>query len=150
MKVLLISTSDRKGGAARAAYRLHQGLQRINVNSQMLVQVKQGDDRAVIGSSAESGIGQARTGLRLTLDQLPLKFYSHSGKINYSPHWLPDIIDSKVAQLDPDIINLHWISAGYLQIETIAKFNKPIVWTLHDMWPFTGGCHYSGECDRYS
>ena len=150
MKILLLNTSDRKGGAARAAYRLHQGLQSINVNSQMLVQVKQGDDRAVIGSSAESGIGKARTGLRLTLDQLPLKFYSHGSKINYSPHWLPDTIDSKVAKIAPDIINLHWISAGYLQIETIAKFNQPIVWTLHDMWAFTGGCHYNQECDKYA
>ena len=150
MKVLLVNTSERKGGAARAAYRLHQGLQSININSQMLVQIKQSDDRAVIGSSAESGIGKARTGLRLTLDQLPLKFYPYGGSSNYSPHWLPDTIDSKVNQLAPDIINLHWVSAGYLQIESIAKFNQPIVWTLHDMWAFTGGCHYNQECDRFT
>ncbi len=150
MKVLLINTSDSKGGAARAAYRLHQGLQSINVNSQMLVQVKQGDAQAVIGPSAESGIGKARTGLRLTLDRLPLKFYSNCGATPYSSHWLPDTINSKVAQLAPDVINLHWISSGYLQIETIAKFNQPIVWTLHDMWAFTGGCHYNQECDKYT
>jgi glycosyltransferase involved in cell wall biosynthesis len=48
------------------------------------------------------------------------------------------------------VINLHWINAGYLQVETIAKFNKPLVWTLHDMWAFTGGCHYSQDCDRYT
>ena len=150
MKILLLNTSDIQGGAARAANRLHQGLKSININSQMLVQVKQSDDRAVIGSSAEPGIGKARTGLRLTLDRLPLKFYPHDGKINYSLHWLPDAIDSKVARLEPDIINLHWISAGYLQLETIAKFNQPIVWTLHDMWAFTGGCHYNQECDKYT
>jgi glycosyltransferase involved in cell wall biosynthesis len=55
-----------------------------------------------------------------------------------------------VQQLAPDLINLHWVCNGYLQIETMAKFNKPLVWTLHDMWPFTGGCHYPQECDRYT
>ena len=150
MKVLLLNHSDINGGAARAAYRLHQGLQSINVNSQMLVQVKQSDNPAVIGSSAESGIGKARTGLRLTLDQLPLKFYPNGGSTTYSPHWLPDKVNSQITKLNPDLINLQWVSAGYLQIESIAKFNQPIVWTLHDMWAFTGGCHYTQKCDKYT
>ena len=68
----------------------------------------------------------------------------------YSVQWLPNIITHKIAQINPDIINLHRICGGYLQIETLAKFNKPIVWTLHDMWAFTGGCHYSQECARYT
>jgi glycosyltransferase involved in cell wall biosynthesis len=117
----------------------------------MLVKVKYSDDPNVIGSKANSGIAQATNGLRLTLDQLPRKFYSHNGGTDYfSPHWLPDNINAKVAQINPNIINLHWVSSGYLQIETIAKFNKPIVWTLHDMWAFTGGCHYNQDCDRYT
>jgi glycosyltransferase involved in cell wall biosynthesis len=116
----------------------------------MLVQVKQSDDRRVIGSPTSSGIAKAGVGLRLTLDHLPLKLYPKRDRTTCSPQWLPDTISSKVPQLAPDLINLHWINAGYLQIETIAKFNKPIVWTLHDMWAFTGGCHYSQDCDRYT
>jgi glycosyltransferase involved in cell wall biosynthesis len=150
MKVLLVNTSDIQGGAARAVYRLHQGLQSINVSSQMLVQVKQSENHTVIGSRAESGIGKARTGLRLTLEKLPLKFYSCGGNINYSSHWLPDNVNAQITKIAPDIINLNWISGGYLQIESIAKFNKPLVWTLHDMWAFTGGCHYNQECQKYT
>lgn len=150
MNILILSTNDIKGGAARATYRLHQGLQAIGVNSQMLVQTKHSDDRTVIGSPATSGIGKVIAGSRLTLDPLPLKFYSNRDRSFYSLQWLPDNIASKVAQLEPDVINLHWINGGYLQIETFAKLNKPIVWTLHDMWAFTGGCHYSGDCDRYT
>jgi glycosyltransferase involved in cell wall biosynthesis len=149
MKVLLISTSDIKGGACRATYRLHQGLKSIEVNSQMLVKVKHSDDQTVMGTRDVSGIGQSVNGLRLTLDRLPLKFYSHGNKTTFSPHWIPNNINSQVFNFAPDIINLHFVSAGYLQIETIAKFNHPIVWTLHDMWSFTGGCHYNQECDRY-
>jgi glycosyltransferase involved in cell wall biosynthesis len=36
-----------------------------------------------------------------------------------------------------------------LRIETLKKFKQPIIWTLHDMWPFTGGCHYDDECGKF-
>jgi glycosyltransferase involved in cell wall biosynthesis len=54
--------------------------------------------------------------------------------------------------IDSDIINLHWINGGYLSITSLKKLgalNKPIVWTLHDMWAFTGGCHYSLDCKKF-
>ena len=150
MNILTLSTSDIKGGAARATYRLHQGIQNIGSNPQMLVKVKDSKDSKVIGTKATSGIGQAKIGLRLTLDQLPLKLYPKRGSQRFSPNWLPDQTNSQIARLNPDLINVHWISAGYLQIESIAKFNKPIIWTFHDMWAFTGGCHYNQECDKYT
>ena len=149
MKVSIISTFDLKGGAARSSYRLHQGLHSIGIDSKLLVQVCYSDHKSVIGTSSESGIGKAITGLKLTLERFPSKFYSDN-KSAYSSHWLPDKINAQVKKLKPDIINLHWVSAGYLQIETIAKFNQPIVWTLHDMWAFTGGCHYHQACDRFT
>lgn len=150
MKILLLSTDDIKPGAARAAYRFNQSLQSIGIHSQMLVQTKQSDDNTVIGIKDSSGIGQTFTGLRLGLDKLPLRFYPNRENTTYSPQWLPDNIASKVAQLNPDLISLHWICQSYLQIETIAKLKKPIVWTLRDMWSFTGGCHYSSNCNHYT
>ncbi|MGD1871909.1 MAG: glycosyltransferase family 4 protein [Mastigocoleus sp.] len=148
MKVLIVSNSDIKGGAARSSYRLHQGLQSIGFDSQMLVQEKHSDNKAVIGKGSGSGIGKVSSGLRLTLDKLPLKFYPHHQN-GFSTHWLPSKVGSSVNKINPDIINLHWVSAGYLQIEEVAKFKKPIVWTLHDMWAFTGGCHYNQDCFNY-
>jgi glycosyltransferase involved in cell wall biosynthesis len=50
----------------------------------------------------------------------------------------------------PDIINLHWVSAGFLRIESLRKLKAPLVWTLHDMWPFTGGCHLSHDCIKFT
>ncbi|WP_414583972.1 glycosyltransferase family 4 protein [Scytonema sp. PCC 10023] len=148
MKVLHISTSDTNGGAARATYRLHKGLQNINVNSQMLVQEKYSDDTTVLAPKIRLSQGIARA--KLTFDVLPLKLYSQRDRTTFSLQWLPDGVIPKVTQIDPDIINLHWMSGGFIQIETIAKLPRPLVWTLHDMWAFTGGCHYSGECDRYT
>ncbi len=149
MKALILSATDIQGGAARASYRLHQGFKEIDVDCQMLVQTKYSDDPKVLGTSVSSGIGSAMSGLRLTLDRLPLKSYSYSSPA-YSVPWLPDRLLSRVNQINPDVVNLHWINGGYLNIETIAKLNRPLVWTLHDMWPFTGGCHYTQECDRYT
>ncbi|MFM2314493.1 MAG: hypothetical protein RLZZ04_3769 [Cyanobacteriota bacterium] len=150
MKTLSLSTFDNQGGAARATYRLHQGLKQIDVESWILCQSKFSQDPKVIGAKTSSGIEQIKTGFRLTLDQLPLKRYGHKSKQLFSPHWLLSTVHQQVAQLNPDIINLHWISAGYLQIETLAKFSQPLVWTLHDMWSFTGGCHYNQSCNKFT
>lgn len=151
MKVLLCSTDDIEPGAARAAYRLNHSLQCIGIETQMLVQTKGSDDATVKGTTARSGLGKAATGLRLTLDHLPLKLYpKREERGTYSLQWLPDQIAAQVAAVNPDIVSLQWICKGYMQIETLAKLNKPLVWTLRDMWAFTGGCHYSDECDRYT
>lgn len=149
MKVLHLGDSD-SGGAGRAAYRLHQGMKRIGIDSQMLVQFRTNDDRTVWG--AEKTLDKVISKLKLTeyLDVLPLKFYRQREAGEFSTEWLPDAIAPKVAQHNPDIINLHWVCKGFLQIETLAKFNKPLIWTLHDMWAFTGGCHYAQDCQRYN
>ncbi len=148
MNILLASSHDIEGGAARAAYRLHQGLQQIGVSSQMLVQAKTSGDSSIVApkTQVEQGIAKAR----LTFDALPLKRYQHRQATTFSVQWLPENIAKRINQLNPDLVNLHWINDAFVQIESIAKLNRPIVWSLHDMWAFTGGCHYTEECDRYT
>ncbi|MDJ0536130.1 MAG: glycosyltransferase family 4 protein [Xenococcaceae cyanobacterium MO_207.B15] len=148
MKVLLLSTYDKRGGAAIAAYRLHQGLLAHGVDSRMLVQSQTTGDRTVDAPSSKLQKGLAR--LRPFLDRIPYTILRQPRLPYKSLQWLPDQIPSDIASINPDIINLHWVADGFLRIETLAQLNKPIVWTLHDMWAFTGGCHYSGECDRYT
>ncbi len=150
MKILHLSESD-IAGAGRAAYRLHKGLEGIGITSQMLLQARSSSDEPTIISpktSIDKGLGK----LRPIVDNLPLHLYSNRVHSPFSVQWLPDRLTDQVAQLDPDVIVLHWICHGYVPIETVArlnKLNKPLVWTLHDMWPFTGGCHYTQNCDRY-
>lgn len=66
------------------------------------------------------------------------------------------LLGTNVAQLaqvkEADIIYLHWVLFGFLglkDIESLARLGKPVVFILHDMWPMTGGCHYSFECEKY-
>ncbi|MGF1588758.1 MAG: glycosyltransferase family 4 protein [Pleurocapsa sp.] len=147
MKIIHISTKDLEGGAARAAYRLHQGLEGINVDSQMLVQKKVSDDPTVI--APQTIIEKSFATLGGILDTIPPRLYLRHTQISFSTQWLPDAIYYQMTRLAPDLINLHWIKNSHVRIETIAKLGRPIVWTLHDMWAFTGGCHYDGECGRY-
>lgn len=144
MKPLILNTSDIEGGAARAAYRLHKGLQSIGLDSQMLVQIKSSDDHTVIGPQIK--IQKVFSMIRPTLDALPLGLYQKRNDVLFSPAILPNNMATKVAGLDPDIINLHWVASGFLKPKTLKHFNKPLIWTLHDMWPFTGGCHYDERC----
>ncbi|NLV11951.1 glycosyltransferase family 4 protein [Haloarcula argentinensis] len=147
MRVLHLSTSDTGGGAARAAYRLHSGLRSNGVDSRMLVQNKGSEDSHVYGT--EGAIKKINSKIRRQFDKLPLIQYPNRDSETFSPAWTPERRAKQIAKYDPDIVHLHWISGGYIQLETIAEIDVPVVWTLHDMWPFTGGCHYSKSCTKY-
>lgn len=147
MKLLLLNTSDGKGGAAIATYRIHCGLRSIGVNSSLMVQDKGTDDHTVIGpyTYRQSIIASFRP----YLERLTLKAYRKRAKVIFSPASIPDRLAGRVDILKPDIVHLFWVNSGFMKIETLRRFKAPIVWTLHDMWPFTGGCHYDSECGRF-
>lgn len=148
MNVLIVNTQDIEGGAARAAYRLHQGLLAEGLNSQMLVQSKSSDDFTVRGPSSK--IQKALGKIRPTLDALKVRFYKNRTQTLFSASWLPfSLIVDRINEINPDIVHLHWIAGGMIRIEDLAKINAPIVWSLHDMWAFTGGCHYDEKCGAY-
>ncbi|MBW6453346.1 MAG: glycosyltransferase family 4 protein [Methyloprofundus sp.] len=148
MKILIVNTSDIQGGAARAAYRLHKALLAEGVDSQMLVQSKSSDDYTVIGPHTK--FQKAMGKMRPTLDSIPVRRYPARTKTLFSPSWLPfaGLVD-KINAINPDVVHLHWIAGGMMRIEDLAKIKAPIVWSLHDMWAFTGGCHYDEECAGY-
>ena len=52
-------------------------------------------------------------------------------------------------ELAPTLAHLHWITGGFLNVGSLRRWQVPFVWTLHDMWAFTGGCHYDEGCGRY-
>ncbi|MBV5338640.1 MAG: glycosyltransferase family 4 protein [Deltaproteobacteria bacterium] len=148
MKVLFINTHYMHGGAGRAAGRLQIALKNIGVDVKQLVQNGFGDRHdLIIGPLSPLDKGLAL--LKPALDTLPLYLYKKRSGLPFSTSCLPDIIVSKVKELNPDIIHLHWTCTGFVKIETLKKLNKPLVWTLHDSWPFTGGCHIPLDCVGY-
>lgn len=149
IKPLILNTYDRAGGASIAAYRLHCGLRQAGLSSQMMVGYKFTNDHTVTKAS-QNLLDRTFDFFRPSLDSLPLTPYPRRQHSTLSFQWLPDGIIRKIEPFAPDIINLHWIGSGFVQIETIARFRQPVCWTLHDMWAFTGGCHYSDGCDRFT
>ncbi|PKF63060.1 glycosyl transferase family 1 [Psychromonas sp. psych-6C06] len=148
MKVLIVNTSDIQGGAARAAYRLHQSLLSENVDSQMLVQDKSSDDWTVVAKPGKINKGIAK--IRPTIDGIPVLFYKNRVKTLFSPSALgfSGIVD-EINNMNPDVVHLHWIAGGMIRVEDLAKIKAPIIWSLHDNWAFTGGCHIMWNCKRY-
>jgi glycosyltransferase involved in cell wall biosynthesis len=139
MKVLQINQSDISGGAAIAAYRLHQGLLSQNIDSRLLVgTAKTNDDRVDIIPRNQSWERQI---LRLSR-RLDLNYVHYAGAFNISQHEF---------YKNADLLNFHSLHSGtfnYLAIPSLTK-QKPAVFTLHDMWNFTGHCAYSYDCDRW-
>lgn len=148
MKILIVNTTDIQGGAARAAYRLHKALLDNCFESLMLVQCKSSDDFHVM--CPDTKIQKALVKLRPMLDSLPVRRYKNCTKTLFSPSWLPfsNIVD-RINELNPDIVHLHWVAGGIMRIEDVARIRAPVVWSLHDMWGFTGGCHYDGGCGKF-
>lgn len=150
MKPLLVNTHERGGGAAIAALRLHRGLRATGVESSLLVQSRHGEEPGVVGP--EGLLGRARGWVRPRLDSLPARTYPRRRGDLFSPAWVPDRIARDVETLAPDLVHLHWIAHGFARIESLAglaRSGRPLVWTLHDSWAFTGGCHLPFDCTRY-
>jgi len=148
MKILIVNTYDTYGGAAKAAHRLHSGLLEYGIDSSMLVQMKKSDEYKIIGPS--SNFQKALAFFKPVLDKIPTFFYKKRDKTYFSPAWIPSKnVINEINKIKPDIVHLHWINDGMIKIEDLAKINAPIIWSLHDMWAFTGGCHYDKECGGY-
>jgi glycosyltransferase involved in cell wall biosynthesis len=147
MKALLLNTFQDWGGAAKAAYRLNRGLQGIGVDARLLVQARSSEAADVMGSRGIAA--KIEYALRAQLDTLPVRRYANKPIYNFTPALVPDRVARPVASFSPDIVHLHWTAVGFLRIETLQSFRQPLVWTLHDSWAFTGGCHIPYRCLKY-
>lgn len=141
MKILLVSHADGGGGAAIAAYRLHQALRATGVESRMLVLRKTTDDPQV-EQFFGSGWRMVRAGIQRQLAQKLVSRQHTANKVLHSPAMFRTGLADYINASDADVVNLHWICEEMISIEEIGKIRKPIVWTLHDTWAFCGAEHY--------
>ena len=149
MKTLFISTSDIIGGAARASYWLAKGLRSLGQDVSMCVQQKSGDSPWV-WRVKKNNIGKFTDMVRPQLDTLPLSYYPNRKKTQWSLNLIPNLkLISAISELKPDIVNLQWVGGGFMPISQLRSLTVPIVWSLYDMWSFTGGCHYDDSCGKF-
>lgn len=154
MKVVHLNKHDTNGGAAVAVRRLNTALNRTGVESHMLVERNTSGDPNVVGLS-DRWWKRAGDWAYFGLERLDI--YPHeraeSMRYNFSTAAYGHDVSKHPLVIDADIIHLHWINQGFLSFDCLGKLaalGKPIFWTLHDMWPFTGGCHYAGSCLEFN
>ena len=138
MKIVIINTSDRTGGAAVAAGRLGKALEQAGIQVDKLVRKDTWLNR-----------------FRFYWERLIIFLCNHLNRKNLFAVSIAntgtDLLGHPLVE-EADIIHLHWINQGFLSlrdIERLVKLNKPIVWTMHDMWPCTGICHHARDCEKF-
>ena len=154
MKITHVNTFYLTGGAARAAYCLHSGLRELGHDSRMLVSQKESNDPSVISFEPpfDWPIRLRRAFRRRYLARNQKVVASRSSGSTYFSDDRSQHSADAIRQVPPsDILHLHWI-AGFVDYRDFfgrVPQGLPIVWTLHDMNPFTGGCHFDGGCGKY-
>ena len=143
MKVVHLNSSDIGGGAARAAYRIHHALRDADIDSCMWVNKTTVVDWTVEGPSSKLAKGLAL--IRPHSARPLVKMLNTTNPILHSPAFLPSNWVKRLNSSDADVVHLHWIAGEMLSITDICNIDKPVVWTLHDMWAFCGAEHYTEE-----
>ncbi|TYO98358.1 glycosyltransferase involved in cell wall biosynthesis [Geothermobacter ehrlichii] len=147
MKIVHLNSSECHGGAARAALRIHSGLIECDIASKIVVKNKVIPDEPIC--STNNPFVKFYNLATNKIDNVPVCISARNRLGKFSIGWIGNSINKSYIA-DADIINVHWITDGFLSINQLAKIDKPIVWVLHDMWPFTGGCHYDNFCGKFS
>lgn len=150
MRVLIINTSEREGGAAVAAGRLMAALQKSGVEVKMAVRDKSTCNPDVLAVS-----NPILMRWRFLWERIVVWLANRFSKRHL---FSVDVADAGVDLTSlpefkqADVIHLHWVNQGMLSLRDIRKIldaGKPVVWTLHDLWPCTGICHYPGQCTHF-
>lgn len=153
-RIVHVSASEINGGAARGAYRLHQARKKMGDDSRMFVLNQETDDASTVRYQPQPGI-RPRLSRMLRKEflqrvQLPYRETKPPGCEHFRDDRSP--YGSEIWSQLPaaDVINLHWVSdfIDYQGFFPLAA-ETSLVWTLHDMNPFTGGCHYDLACGRF-
>lgn len=149
LNIVLLSYADQDGGAAIACGRLAKALKSAGHRVTWLVEKREGHPVATQLLGKKSG-----SWLRFVFERLyfwlfeknpELRFLFNPGVFGRDLHRHPVVQQA-------DIVHLHWVNFGFLgisHIQQLLALGKPVFWTLHDMWAFTGGCHHSGTCLNY-
>ncbi len=153
MKIVLISTHAQTGGAAKASWRLMKLLRKNGIDIKMLVQDGENINEGIY-STTHGMVKRWKNLARFILERLVFLRQERSKSIRFlfSLANTGESLARNPQVREADIIHLHWINGGFLSLKSlgeILELGKPVVWTFHDMWPFTGGCHYALDCTEY-
>ena len=152
MKVLLVNTSDHAGGAAIAALRLLKALRQNDIEATLLCR-----DRSLPESRADvvSLKSSVRLKVKFVLERAEIyaaNGFSRKGLFAVDTARYGTDITRLPEFQEADVIHLHWVNQAMLSMKGIRRIlqsGKRVVWTMHDMWPFTSICHHAADCEKW-
>lgn len=154
MKIVLVNTSDRRGGAAVACLRLAEALRKSGAEVNVLVSEKL-TTLPYVTELHSSRWGKLRKKGNFLLERLEIFLQNKMTRKDLfavsTAGYGCDISDYPLVK-EADVVHLHWVNQGFLSLTGIGNLlatGKPVVWTLHDLWAVTGICHNPRACDRF-
>jgi hypothetical protein len=127
--------------------RIHNSLLDLNIDSNVLVAEKLTKNRNVF-SSNKNFFEKYIVDFKIKLARQKKFFFNSSNGYSHSLNIFKSNILKKIDEINPDIINLHWINNELISIKQLSKIKRPMIWTMMDMWPMCGGEHYT-DSSRY-
>lgn len=149
MKILHISAANSSVGAGIACVKLHEALLNEKIESKILFLNKQSSNVINTSFYESSKLKKVKRILLTLADRILLKYYPKRKFEVFSPGLFGLDLSTNVDVQNADIIHLHWVNHAFIDVKDLSKLNKPIVWTMHDCWVFTGGCHYFSSCQNF-
>lgn len=149
MKILHISAASEQTGAGKATLLTHKALKELGVDSQVLFLKSKTKDTNIYSYHDKNVLTRFWRFFITSLDRFPLLFYRNKKNQIFSPGFVGLKLSNYKLVKWADIIHIHWANHGFIDIKEINNWGKPVVWTLRDMWAFTGGCHHSFSCNKY-
>ena len=149
MKILHLSGASELSGAGKATFLTHHALLKQGLDSKVLFLKSKLREPEIHSYHHKSFFHKLKRFFVTQFDQFPLLFYFKKNKRIFSPALIGLSLKRNNLISWADVIHIHWTNHGFIDISEISNWNKPIVFTLRDMWAFTGGCHYAFECMNF-
>ena len=150
MKIVHLSTYTAQGGAGIATLRIHKKLLEQGIDSNLIVFRSSGSPSPGVTEVKKGFLYRAKAFFFYRFYNFFFRSKLRPGSQQFSFNYFSRIsIKRNPLIRQADIVCLYWVGANFLTPEQIGEIDKPIVWRLSDKWPFSGGCHYSGDCKKY-
>ncbi len=149
IKVLHLSAADEYSGAGKAALMTHNFLLENKFESRILFLKSNRVGKSIYSFHRTHFINKFLRLFTSFLDRVSLlRYYKRRGEL-FSPgiHGLK--LRKNKHLIWADVIHVHWANHGFISLSEISDWRKPVIWTMRDMWTFTGGCHYTMQCNKY-
>ena len=146
IKVLHLSYCEKNSGAGIAAKKIHACIYKYNesiIKSFLRVNTSGVDKNNVINT--KKLLPKIYNFLKKYFERIMIKLFRYDDFIFHSISLLPSLKHNEINNLDIDLVHLHWVQHETISIEEIGKIKYPIVWTLHDCWPFSATEHYQKD-----